>query len=78
MNASARAVAAVFVAATLCVPAACTRDGGAPVQAQAGRAAADAQACLPRVRGGWIRLVPGGGMPMDAGYATIDNPCDAP
>ncbi len=33
-------------------------------------------ACVPVVRDAWIRLVPGG-MPMHAGFARIDNPCDA-
>ncbi|MBS0225053.1 MAG: copper chaperone PCu(A)C [Proteobacteria bacterium] len=32
--------------------------------------------CVPVVRDAWIRLVPGG-MPMHAGFARIDNPCDA-
>lgn len=35
-----------------------------------------ADACVPVVRDGWIRLVPGG-MPMHAGFARIDNPCNA-
>ncbi|MBS0215253.1 MAG: copper chaperone PCu(A)C [Proteobacteria bacterium] len=34
-----------------------------------------ADACVPVVRDAWIRLVPGG-MPMHAGFARIDNPCD--
>ncbi|MUV15172.1 copper chaperone PCu(A)C [Lysobacter sp. HX-5-24] len=34
-------------------------------------------ACLPVVRDGWIRLVPGG-MPMHAGFARIENACKAP
>ena len=33
---------------------------------------------MPAVRDAWIRLVPGGDMPMDAGYAVIDNPCATP
>ena len=57
--------------------AACTREA-APAAQPSSTAPAGAQACLPRVRDGWIRLVPGGDMPMDAGYATIDNPCDTP
>ncbi|MGG6462569.1 copper chaperone PCu(A)C [Solilutibacter silvestris] len=32
--------------------------------------------CMPVVRDAWIRLVPGG-MPMHAGFARIENPCDA-
>ena len=34
-----------------------------------------ADACVPVVRDAWIRLVPGG-MPMHAGFARIDNPCN--
>ena len=33
--------------------------------------------CAPVVRDGWIRLVPGG-MPMQAGFGRIDNPCATP
>ena len=33
---------------------------------------------MPAVHDAWIRLVPGGDMPMDAGYAVIDNPCATP
>jgi hypothetical protein len=33
--------------------------------------------CMPVVRDGWIRLVPGG-MPMQAGFGRIDNPCAMP
>ncbi|MEO6154532.1 MAG: copper chaperone PCu(A)C [Thermomonas sp.] len=33
--------------------------------------------CLPQVKDGWIRLVPGG-MPMHAGFARIDNACPMP
>lgn len=36
-----------------------------------------ARECLPRVESGWLRLPPGG-MPMLAGFARIENPCDAP
>ncbi|MGN6512905.1 MAG: copper chaperone PCu(A)C [Lysobacteraceae bacterium] len=56
--------------------AACSRDAATPAAPSASDAAS-ATSCLPQVRDGWIRLVPDGGMPMDAGYATIDNPCDA-
>ena len=38
---------------------------------------ASAGECLPRVRDGWIRMLPGG-MPMMAGFANIVNPCDKP
>jgi copper(I)-binding protein len=34
-------------------------------------------ACVPVVRDGWIRLVPGG-MPMHAGFGRIENACKAP
>ena len=34
-------------------------------------------ACLPVVRDGWVRLVPGG-MPMHAGFGRIENACNAP
>lgn len=34
-------------------------------------------ACAPRVRGGWIRLLPAG-MPMHAGFGRIENPCPMP
>ena len=38
--------------------------------------AAAAGDCLPRVRDGWIRLMPAGmSMPMLAGYGRIENPC---
>lgn len=46
---------------------ACARDG----------ADANAGSCAPRVRDGWVRLVPGG-MPMHAGYGRIENACAAP
>lgn len=35
------------------------------------------QECSPRVREGWIRLLPGG-MPMHAGFGRIENPCPVP
>ena len=38
---------------------------------------AAARDCAPRVRDGWIRLMPGG-MPMQAGFGRIDNPCAKP
>lgn len=38
---------------------------------------AHAAECAPRVRDGWIRLVPGG-MPMHAGFGRIENPCPMP
>ena len=76
MTASLRSCASLlFVAA--CALAGCARDA-APPAVPAAAPSATAPGCSPRVRDGWIRLVPGGGMPMDAGYATIDNPCDAP
>ena len=36
-----------------------------------------AATCLPEVRQGWIRLLPGG-MPMHAGFARIVNRCTRP
>jgi copper(I)-binding protein len=33
--------------------------------------------CAPRVREGWIRLLPGG-MPMHAGFGRVENPCAMP
>lgn len=35
------------------------------------------QECSPRVRDGWIRLLPGN-MPMHAGFGRIENPCPTP
>lgn len=68
----------IALAVSACMlAAACTRDA-APTAQPSSIASAGAQACLPQVRDGWIRLVPGGDMPMDAGYATIANPCDTP
>ena len=37
-----------------------------------------AEKCAPKVRDAWVRLVPGSDMPMDAGYAVIDNDCSTP
>lgn len=39
--------------------------------------AAQAKECLPEVRDGWIRLLPGG-MPMHAGFGRIVNACRRP
>jgi copper(I)-binding protein len=36
-----------------------------------------AGSCAPQVRGGWVRLVPGG-MPMHAGFGRIENSCAMP
>ena len=36
-----------------------------------------ANTCMPVVRDGWIRLVPGG-MPMHAGFGRIENTCSTP
>lgn len=36
----------------------------------------DAVACAPAVRDGWIRLTPAG-MPMHAGFGTLENRCPA-
>jgi copper(I)-binding protein len=38
---------------------------------------ASASGCLPTVHAGWIRMPPLE-LPMMAGYARIENPCDAP
>ena len=35
------------------------------------------EACTPQVKDGWVRLMPGG-MPMQAGFGRIDNPCPMP
>lgn len=39
--------------------------------------AAHGRECIPRIESAWLRLPPGG-MAMLAGYARVDNPCDAP
>lgn len=36
-----------------------------------------ARDCAPQVREGWVRLIPGG-MPMQAGFGRIENPCAMP
>ncbi len=36
-----------------------------------------ARDCAPQVSDAWIRLIPGG-MPMQAGFGRIDNPCPTP
>ena len=36
-----------------------------------------ARDCAPQVKGGWIRLMPGG-MAMQAGFGRIDNHCPMP
>lgn len=59
-----RLVAGLALSFALPSLAACARDGG------------DAS-CAPRVRDGWVRLVPGG-MPMHAGFGRIENACAAP
>lgn len=38
---------------------------------------ATARDCAPQVKEGWIRMLPGG-MPMQAGFARIDNHCPMP
>ncbi|MEL1263936.1 copper chaperone PCu(A)C [Pseudoxanthomonas putridarboris] len=40
-------------------------------------ASASAAECLPEVRDAWVRLPPAA-MPMMAGFARIENPCDTP
>lgn len=59
-----RLVAGLALSFALPSLAACARDGG------------DAS-CAPRVRDGWVRLVPGG-MPMHVGFGRIENACAAP
>lgn len=59
-----RLVAGLALSFALPSLAACARDDG------------DAS-CAPRVRDGWVRLVPGG-MPMHAGFGRIENACAAP
>jgi len=36
-----------------------------------------ARDCAPKIKDGWIRLMPGG-MPMQAGFGRIDNHCPMP
>lgn len=36
-----------------------------------------ARDCVPQVREGWVRLLPGG-MPMHAGFGRIENTCATP
>jgi len=36
-----------------------------------------ARECVPQVRDGWVRLLPGG-MPMQAGFGRIENHCAMP
>jgi copper(I)-binding protein len=36
-----------------------------------------ARECVPQVRDGWVRLLPGG-MPMQAGFGRIENSCAVP
>ena len=36
-----------------------------------------ARECVPQVREGWVRLLPGG-MPMQAGFGRIENNCAVP
>ena len=62
MNASRLALSLLL--ATVSVGA-CAREG------------ANAVACTPQVRDGWVRLVPGG-MPMHAGFGRIQNACASP
>ena len=76
--------ARILASGLLCLLAACSRNGTTetvenptppPDNARAPKVGA---ICSPKVDDAWVRLVPGGDMPMDAGYAVIDNPCDTP
>jgi len=62
MNVFRRALPALVLAAIALATPACAKEQGA---------------CLPVVREGWIRLVPGG-MPMQAGFGRIENGCAMP
>ena len=64
MNANRLALSLLLAAVSLV---ACARDGGN----------GSTVSCAPRVRDGWVRLVPGG-MPMHAGFGRIENTCAAP
>ncbi len=48
-----------------------------PVDAVAAQAA-DADACVPVLKDGWVRKPPMANAPMAAGFGTIENPCKAP
>jgi len=63
MNAYRLALSVLLAVVSL---AACARDGDGT-----------GATCTPRVRDGWVRLVPGG-MPMHAGFGRIENSCVAP
>jgi hypothetical protein len=72
-------------ASLLCLLAACSRQGATetvenptPPPETAPAPKVVAETCAPKVHDAWVRLVPGGDMPMDAGYAVIDNPCSTP
>jgi copper(I)-binding protein len=68
MDAFRRTLASLAVVITVVATPACAKE-------PTGKA--DKNACVPVVRDGWIRLVPGG-MPMHAGFGRIDNACKAP
>lgn len=70
--------ARLFAVAVPMLLAACARQQAPATADTRTGATSKADACVPTVRDAWIRLVPGGDMPMDAGYAVIDNPCATP
>lgn len=81
-----RFVASRLLSATLlCALAACSRnatptetlENPTPPPETAPAPKVVAGICAPTVQDAWVRLVPGD-MPMDAGYAVIDNACDTP
>jgi copper(I)-binding protein len=66
MDAFRRTLASLALVAAVVATPACAKEP-----------AAGKGACVPVVRDGWIRLVPGG-MPMHGGFGRIENACAAP
>lgn len=82
MTAHRSGTARVLSFGLLCVLAACSRNGTTetvenptPPPETAPAPKTVSEICAPKVQDAWVRLVPGD-MPMDAGYAVIDNACD--
>jgi copper(I)-binding protein len=75
--------ARLLSASLLCILAACSRtpsetvENPTPSPETAPAPKVVSEICAPKVHDAWVRLVPGD-MPMDAGYAVIDNPCSTP